>query len=91
MANYHLSTLDTPPPSSSSSSSDTQPKAAGSNALDPRQFVAKVVSGVTEQLKHDFPRMDGTKKDYTPPLVRRFTVPYPSSNHSPYYNLPRPQ
>jgi hypothetical protein len=59
-----------------------------SNINDPQKFVAKVVTGVTEQLKNDFPRLNSSKKEFTPPLVRRFTVPYPSS----YYNLHhRPQ
>jgi len=48
---------------------------------NPSEFVAKVVQGVTEQLKNDFPRYDSSKKDLTPPLVRRFTVPYPPSHH----------
>jgi hypothetical protein len=71
----------------SHSLSYTQPKFS-SNVIDPQQFVAKVVSGVTEQLKHDFPRSNSTKKDFTPPLVRRFTVPYPS-NQTSYYNTHR--
>jgi len=57
--------------------------------IDPQLFVANVVNGVTEQLKNDFPRLNIDKKDYTPPLVRKFTVPYPTS----YYNTtqrPRP-
>lgn len=77
-----------PPPNlePSSSSPQIQPTFAH-NLIDPQQFVAKVVSGVTEQLKNDFPRLNSSKKDFTPPLVRRFTVPYPTS----YYNIQRPQ
>jgi hypothetical protein len=63
------------------------PQRFSNNVTDSQQFVAKVVSGVTEQLKNDFPRLNSTTKEYTPPLVRRFTVPYPSS----YYNFHRPQ
>ena len=48
----------------------------------PSEFVAKVVQGVTEQLKNDFPRFDSSRKDYTPPLIRRFTIPYPSQSSS---------
>ncbi len=57
------------------------------HAIDSQQFVAKVVAGVTEQLKHDFPRIHSSQQEFTPPLVRRFTVPYPSSS---YYNVHRP-
>jgi len=60
------------------------------NVIDPHQFVAKVVTGVTEQLKNDFPRLNSSKKEHTPPLVRKFTVPYPS-NPSSYYNLHQQQ
>ncbi|UJR20318.1 hypothetical protein I4U23_023449 [Adineta vaga] len=89
IANHQLVTFETPP-SSSSSSSDTQQKLPARNPLDSHQFIANVVSGVTEQLKNDFPRMNLSKKDYTPPLIRRFTVPYPPTQSS-YYNLQRPQ
>lgn len=68
----------------------TQPRFSHTNNVtDPHQFVAKVVTGVTEQLKNDFPRLNSTTTttEITPPLVRRFTIPYPST----YYNLHRPQ
>ncbi|CAF1037749.1 unnamed protein product [Adineta steineri] len=67
-------------------SSDNQPKFTN-NLNNAQQFVTKVVTGVTEQLKNDFPRLNSSKTEYTPPLVRRFTIPYPTS----YYNLHRPQ
>ena len=57
------------------------------NSIDAHRFVAQVVTGVTEQLKLDFPRSNNSNQDFTPPLVRRFTVPYPST----YYNIQRPQ
>lgn len=56
------------------------------NLTDAQKFVEKVVTGVTEQLKNDFPNLNSTKKEYTPPIVRRFIVPYPS-NQSSYYNI----
>jgi len=66
--------------------SSPTPQRFSNNVIDSQQFVAKVVSGVTEQLKNDFPRLNSTTKEFTPPLVRRFTVPYPST----YYNFHRP-
>ena len=66
------------------------PRRFSNRAIDSQQFVAQVVSGVTEQLKNDFPQLNSSSsssKQYTPPLVRRFTVPYPST----YYNTQRPQ
>ncbi|CAF1589482.1 unnamed protein product, partial [Adineta ricciae] len=85
--------LPPPPPSLPTPplpSYENHPRAPSKAHLDSYQFVANVVSGVTEQLKHDFPRMNPRKKDYTPPLVRRFTVPFPPTQTS-YYNLQRPQ
>ncbi len=77
-----------PPPMTENSHSSPQVQQRFSNNLiDAQQFVAKVVTGVTEQLKNDFPHSNTSKRDFTPPLVRRFTVPYPSS----YYNIQRPQ
>ncbi len=73
---------------SSYSSPQVQRRFSTTNLIDPQQFVAKVVTGVTEQLKNDFPRTNLSKKQFTPPLVRRFKVPYPSSS---YYNVQRPQ
>ena len=58
--------------------------------IDSERFVAKVVSGVTEQLKNDFPRFHCSSHELSPPHVRRFTVPYPSKNCF-YSNLPRHQ
>jgi len=82
ITNHQSPVIETPPSSSS------RPRPIFSNNLiDAQQFVAKVVTGVTEQLKHDFPGLNSSKKEYTPPLIRRFTVPYPSS----YYNIHRPQ
>ena len=75
-----------PLPIESSHSSPQIQRQFSTNLLDSQQFVAKVVSGVTEQLKHDFPRANSASHEYTPPLVRKFTIPYPSS----YYNTQRP-
>jgi hypothetical protein len=71
----------------SSYSSPVTQQRFSNNIIDSQQFVAKVVTGVTEQLKNDFPRLNSSKKEFTPPLVRRFSIPYPSS----YYNIHRPQ
>jgi len=82
-----LMTIHPSPPIIESSHSSPQVQQRFSNNLiDAQQFVAKVVTGVTEQLKNDFPRSNTSNQDFTPPLVRRFTVPYPSS----YYNVQRP-
>jgi activated CDC42 kinase 1 len=92
-SNHTLEQLMTIHPSSSppmienSHSSPQVQQRFSNNLIDAQQFVAKVVTGVTEQLKNDFPRSNTSKRDFTPPLVRRFTVPYPSS----YYNIQRPQ
>ncbi|CAF3271545.1 unnamed protein product, partial [Rotaria sp. Silwood2] len=74
--------------SSSSLSSSYNRQKFSNNLIDSQKFVEKVITGVTEQLKNDFPRLNSTKKEFTPPVVRRFTVPYPQ-NQSSYYNLQR--
>lgn len=78
-----------PPPSSESTRRSPQPpRRFSTNPLDSHQFIAQVVTGVTEQLKHDFPQLNSSSpQQFTPPLVRRFTIPYPST----YYNTQRPQ
>ncbi|CAF1406152.1 unnamed protein product [Rotaria sp. Silwood1] len=58
------------------------------NTIDSQKFIEKVVTGVTEQLKNDFPRLNSAKKEFSPPVVRKFTIPY-QSDQSSYYNLQR--
>ena len=77
-----------PAPSESTRRSPQPPRRFSTNPINSHQFVAQVVTGVTEQLKNDFPQLNSSSPNqYTPPLVRRFTIPYPST----YYNTQRPQ
>lgn len=77
-----------PPPPSSTTTNRIDSRQASTMPdpqINPSEFVAKVVHGVTEQLKNDFPRSESSKKDFTPPLVRRFTIPYPPSQSTRTY------
>ncbi|CAF1513883.1 unnamed protein product [Rotaria magnacalcarata] len=75
--------------SSHSCSSSYSRQRFSNNLTDSQKFVEKVVTGVTEQLKNDFPKLNSMKTEFTPPVVRRFTIPYPPPNQSSYYNVQR--